>query len=183
MNRHIVWQGESVPGKEILSLQAHPHRIIVLSHVSGGDADAKTKWNAEYTVILDDRWRVREVKITETITGTHLSIQSDGHGHWHNADGKVIDTIADCVDIDFRATPFSNTLPIKRLGLKVGESAAIEVAYIDAPSLHISRESQIYTRVSETTWKFEQPAAKFTAAITVDEDGFVVEYPGLFHRV
>jgi hypothetical protein len=32
-------------------------------------------------------------------------------------------------------------------------------------------------------FRFESPAFDFTADLTVDEDGLVIDYPGLFRRV
>jgi hypothetical protein len=93
----------------------------------------------------------------------------------------------DCVDIDISATPFTNTLPIRRLGLKPGESAEIRVAYISIPSLQLSPALQRYTCLANYPdhhiYRFESPADDFTADIRVDLDGLVVEYPGLFRRV
>lgn len=79
-------------------------------------------------------------------------------------------------------TPFTNTLAIRRLGLKVGESAEIKVAYILVPELSLRAASQRYTRVADRLWRFEALDIDFTADITVDEGGFVMDYPGLFRR-
>ncbi len=40
-----------------------------------------------------------------------------------------------CENVDVSETPFTNTLPIRRLGLTSGESAEIRVAYFDATEL------------------------------------------------
>ena len=79
-------------------------------------------------------------------------------------------------------TPFTNTLPIRRLGLKAGQAAEIKVAYVTVPTLALHAAPQRYTRLADTRWRFEGLETNFTADLTVDEDGFVVEYPGLFQR-
>ena len=183
VSRTIIWTGQSVPGREELSIAENDKDITATSHVTGGDAELRTRWDATYTIVCDNAWRVRRVVIKESRSGRHLTLYGDGHGNWKNEAGELLENISGCIDIDFRATPFSNTFPIRRLQLRPGETASIEVAYINAPDLKINRERQIYTRMSEREWKFEQPSANFEALITVDNDGFVVDYPGLFGRV
>ncbi len=79
-------------------------------------------------------------------------------------------------------TPFTNTLAIRRLGLEVGESAEIKVAYILVPELSLRAAPQRYTRLADRLWRFDGLDIDFTADLTVDESGFVIEYPGLFRR-
>lgn len=178
----ITWKSESVPDEENLLLEEDDKKIVATSHVTGGDEYLHTKWDAAYRIVCDKNWHVREVSIQENTSDRRLGIYTDGQGHWKDVDGKEIKSIQGCIDVDFRATPFSNTLPIRRLQLAVGEIATIEVAYINAPDLALSKERQIYTRISQYEWKFEQPSADFEAIITVDDNGLVVKYPGLFTR-
>lgn len=182
MDKRIYWTSLNGEGKEELTAQFTANAFIFTSTVTGGDSDLGTKWDASYTITCDTSWRTREVEITEHLSGKKLSLQSDREGNWLK-DGQPVAFLQGCIDVDFRATPFSNTLPIRRLQLEVGESAHIEVVYINAPDLALSREKQVYTKLTEHIWRFEQPSADFTAEVTVDDEGFVLEYPGLFHRV
>ena len=52
-----------------------------------------------------------------------------------------------CIDVDIRATPFTNTLPIRRLALQPGESRDLRMAFIDVPGLDV-RPSTSAIRVS-----------------------------------
>jgi hypothetical protein len=87
-----------------------------------------------------------------------------------------------CIDPDISMTPFTNTLAIRRLGLKAGEAADIKVAYVLVPELSLRAAAQRYTRLAERLWRFDGLDIDFTADLMVDEGGFVVEYPGLFRR-
>jgi hypothetical protein len=96
-----------------------------------------------------------------------------------------------CVDVDISATPFTNTLPIRRLGLEPGESAELRVAYVDVPELAVGPARQRYEYLEERAggglYRFEAPPIEalpsgFTAQIPVDVDGLVIDYPGLFRR-
>jgi hypothetical protein len=92
-----------------------------------------------------------------------------------------------CVDVDISATPFTNTLPIRRLGLAPGESADVSVAYVDIDEMRAWTEEQRYTRLEQNSgdrlYKYESLDGGFTADLPVDADGLVLDYPGLFRRV
>ncbi len=184
MTDHRVWRAVDGKGKEELELTREPSGagILARSRVTGGDSALHTTWDASYALTCDAHWAVRHLVVDEHRTGAHLELRSDGDGHWTDPDGTELPELTGCTDVDFRATPFTNTLPIRRLGLETGESAIIEVVYVDVPDLTTNRERQIYTRLSGNVWHFEQPSAEFAATITVDDDGLVVDYPGLFLR-
>ena len=92
-----------------------------------------------------------------------------------------------CIDADLTATPFTNTLPIRRLEWQCGVPIDLKVAYITLPSLHLSVERQRYTCLVDTSaerrFRFESIGSDFTAEIQVDSDGLVIDYPGLYRRV
>jgi uncharacterized protein len=89
---------------------------------------------------------------------------------------------AGCIDIDIPLTPFTNTLPVSRLNLKNGEEQRIKVIYLDILEATIRPVQQKYTRLSPTVYHYENIPNDFEADITVDDRGFVVDYPSLFRR-
>lgn len=137
---------------------------------------------ASYLVEADASWRTRRVRI-EVRGGSTLEILSDGAGHWRRIDGTALPELDGCLDPDISMTPFTNTVAIRRLGAKVGEAVEIKVAYILVPELSLRAAPQRYTHLSPELWRFDGLDIDFTANITVDEDGFVVDYPGLFRRM
>jgi hypothetical protein len=82
-------------------------------------------------------------------------------------------------------TPFTNTLPIRRAPLAIGESRRFRMAYIPADTMEPFADEQTYTRLSERVYRFENGEGEtyFTSDISVDEDGLVVDYPQLFERI
>jgi hypothetical protein len=87
--------------------------------------------------------------------------------------------LADALDVDLYDSPLTNTLPIRRLGLAENEDRDIDVAYVDVPSLTVTRAAQRYTRTS-TGYRYE--AGSFTADLTVDAAGLVTDYADLWRR-
>ena len=138
-----------------------------------------------YEVVAGRDWvfRILQLESTEGM----LAMESDGEGGWM-VDGMPRLDLSECVDIDLQFTPFTNSLPIGRLAPGIGESAEITVAYVAYPSLEITPELQRYTRLSDTSYRFEsgdftRDITDFTRDITVDENGLVADYPGLFERL
>lgn len=136
---------------------------------------------ARYLVEVDAAWKTQRVNVAVT-GGGQLEIRSDGAGRWRGADGRALPGLEGCADPDISMTPFTNTVAIRRLGLNISEVAEIKVAYILVPDLTLRAAPQRYTRLADRLWRFESLDSDFTADIAVDEQGFVVDYPGLFQR-
>lgn len=139
-----------------------------------------------YVVHADARSRTREVLVWLT-SGPHLHLQSDGAGHWRDLlAGRELPELAGALDVDLGMTPATNTLPILRLGLAVGQSAQIQAAYVPLPLEHPQFQpramAQRYTRLENDLYLYESVDADFSARLRVDEDGLVLDYPGLYRR-
>lgn len=85
-------------------------------------------------------------------------------------------------EVDISVSPLSNTLPIRRLGLAIGESADIVTAYVRVPQLDVTTDPQRCTRTGEREYLYESRDSDFRRYVTVDEEGLVLDYPGLFTR-
>jgi hypothetical protein len=189
MARNMLWAPWDAPGLEHLRLEVGAATIGVdgvIIAIFEGEA-----FRASYQIVCDTAWRVREVRVVASYP-TVLHLHTDSDGHWSNASGEPLPALDGCIDIDFAATPFTNTLPIRRLDLKPGESAEIAVVYIDAPSLEVTPFRQRYTCLESDAdggrYRFEAlPYAAlpdgFSAELSVDADGLVLDYPPLFRRV
>ncbi len=89
--------------------------------------------------------------------------------------------------MDISVTPFTNTLPIRRLSLKPVESAELSVTYIEGAELQAWAEPQRYTCLEKSDegglYRYLSLDGGFTADLPVDADGLVLNYQGLFKRV
>jgi hypothetical protein len=135
-------------------------------------------------IVCDPVWRVREVRATVIGDNRGLHLTSDGEGNWRDANGRPLDVAAGAVDIDLPVTPFTNTLPIRRLNLKKGASADIRTVYITPPNFEIISDPQRYTCIEPLRrYRYESLDSDFVREIDVDADGLVVTYPDLFKRI
>jgi uncharacterized protein len=113
-----------------------------------------------------------------------LHLLTDGRGHWRHRDGRPVEELDDCIDIDIWPTPFTNSFPLWRVPLAIGERREFLMAWISAPDMTLTAQPQAYTRLAERLYRFENlDGSGFRADLPVDEHGLVVDYPGLFKRL
>ena len=137
----------------------------------------KLRWDADWCL------RDAELTVADDAGTRHLTLHSDGKGHWRGGDNEVLPKLDGCFDIDIWPTPFTNTFPIRRAGLAVGERRIFTMAYVLAPALTVQPASQAYTRLEAQLYLYEGIDSDFRAELPVDEDGVVLDYQGLFRRL
>jgi hypothetical protein len=183
MRRHpasqLVWTDESRTGLDRLVLTRSAGRIVATGHVNGPEA---TPFEVDYRVECDESWQTRLVRISDAAGGRIIELRATGDGTWTDGGNAALPHLNGAIDVDISATPFTNTLPIRRLELAIGDSADIRTAYIAVPEFTVSADPQRYTRTAERTYRYDSLDSDFTRDVTVDQDGFVLDYPGLFHR-
>lgn len=139
-----------------------------------------------YRLGWDESWRLHDAELmlaTARFTRS-LSLQTDGQGHWRHRDGQAIDNLDGCLDVDIWPTPFTNSFPILREPMRVGEQRQFRMAWIFGPDLTVHAQAQAYTRLADRLYLFENlDGSGFRAELPVDEDGIVLDYPDLFRRV
>ena len=184
MQRVYRWQSDEGIGLEHLSLQQRDDVIVAESVIIGVDPESGDGglFGCTYRICCDARWRVRAVEV-HTAGGDSCVLTTDGGGSWRDGDGLAIPELAGCLDVDISATPFTNTLPIRRLGDQLRQRTGLSVVYIPVPTLALAPAEQAYTRLAERRYLVEGPIGSFQAEIEVDPDGLVVTYPALFRRL
>lgn len=113
-----------------------------------------------------------------------LSLRVNDAGHWTSRDGEPLQHLDGCVDIDIWPTPLTNSFPIWRSKLQIGERREFYMAWVSAPALTVEAKHQAYTRLEEQLYRFESlDGTGFEATLPVDDEGFVLHYPELFRRI
>ncbi|HEY8895285.1 MAG TPA: putative glycolipid-binding domain-containing protein [Niastella sp.] len=140
-------------------------------------------YKVTYRIITNQNWQTVFLEVNSRHSNENRTMQfvGDGNGNWTNA-GMKNDYLTGCIDLDISLTPFTNTLPIRRLGLKDNQAAEIKVIYCDILNNQIKPVLQRYTRISSTEYLYQNVVDDFEATIKVDESGLVVDYPALFTR-
>jgi len=146
-------------------------------------------WAVRFRLIVDASSIARALDVDAD--GPHgwrrLSMRRDPKGRWW-ADGKRRLDLDECLDADVAATPLTNTPTIRRLDLAVGESADIQVAWVDIPSLSVTAEPQGYDRLAADEvgglrrYRFRATGID-GLILTTDPDGIVGDYERFAERV
>jgi uncharacterized protein len=184
MSKAVVarWQNWDANGVEHLVVREGPREIVAESVVVGSAEDSS--FALRYRIRCDKSWRVRSAEVAVVGSDRKIEIAGDGKGNWSDASGKKLPKLAGAIDIDLSATPFTNTLPIRRLKLRAGQSAEIVTVYVLAPALTMTTDPQRYTCLEPLKrYRYESLDSDFTREIEVDRRGMVVTYPGLFRRL
>jgi hypothetical protein len=167
-----LWQGLIAPSMErfVASRTENGARLSGLILQAHQDVP----YVARYSIEVDEAWRTRVVEVDVESEGEHrIALATDGAGHW-SRDGDRLAALDGCLDVDLEWSPSTNTLPIRRLGLALGESKAVTVAWVRFPSLELQRLDQSYERVEQRRYRYR--SGRFTADLAVDEDGIVLQY-------
>ena len=180
-----MWVPWEVPGLEHLRLVTSDGAVVANGLVIG--LVGGRPFRIVYEVRCDEQWRVRELRVAAPDSERPvLELAADGEGRWQRRGREPVPELDGCIDVDISATPFTNTLPIRRLGLRPGESEELAVAYVRAPESLLGPERQRYgcleARAEGGLYHFEAVPSGFTADLEVDTDGLVIDYPGLFRR-
>jgi hypothetical protein len=153
--------------------------------ILGFDAEHRA-FRLTYRLQWTASWQLRDAQLHLTTAqgARSLHLQTDGEGHWRHSDGHTLDALDGCSDIDIWPTPFTNTFPIRRTPLQVGERREFLMAWISGLDLTVHAQTQAYTRIAERLYLFENlDGSDFKAELPVDEDGIIIDYPDFFLRV
>lgn len=185
--RHVRWRATPDPadgtgeGLEHLTIRAAGREIHVNSVVIGQRGGSP--YGLQYYVFLDPQWRTLSFSFFTT-AGAFAVYRSRAPGTWTDADGNRLRAFDGCVDIDLAGTPFTNTLPIRRLSLGAGESAELTMLYLPFDDFAPRPDRQRYTCLEPgARYLYEAVDRDWRVELSVDADGLVVDYPGLFTRL
>ncbi|PTL77011.1 putative glycolipid-binding domain-containing protein [Vitiosangium sp. GDMCC 1.1324] len=180
--QHVAWVPWSSPGHEHLILREVPRGLTAHSSVEGV-TDEGRPFSLRYFLRTDNACRVREVELALLGSDSRLALRSDGAGLWSDDKGRSLPELDGCIDVDISASPFTNTLPIRRLGLAPDASDDIVVVYLSVPELAVRRCRQRYICLGPERYLFESLESGFRAELSVDSQGLVLDYSGLFRRL
>jgi hypothetical protein len=152
-------------------------------------ADHRRRYAMCLSISADPSWRTESVFINLIGARRRTSLTIERATDGWAVDGRRRRALEGCSEIDVAASPVTNTLPIRSLGLEVGGERAIRVAWIDVPSLRVVPVEQTYRRLGPVVgrpgveaWEYSDHAHG-SHRLTVDEDGVVIDYAGLAERI
>jgi hypothetical protein len=176
------WQTWSGDGIQHLVLTESSEGVVAEAVVI--DAAEGSHFAARFRIACDTTWRVRRMEAGVVGDDRRVELLGDGGGRWRDGAGEPLPRLEGAIDVDLPLTPFTNTLPIRRLDLRAGQSADIRAVYVSLPEFTVTTDPQRYTCLEPgRRYRYESLDSDFVREIETDAQGLVVTYPGLFRRV
>jgi hypothetical protein len=141
-----------------------------------------TRERVEYVLRISATWQVRQFILFRDLEEPDLWLATDGGGRWGEMNGAHRTELDGCYDVHLACTPFTVTLPIRRLPLLDGDTAEIPVVTVDTDTLEVKPVLHRYTRLGTHRWRLDvdgEGAVEFE----VDQYGLVLDYPDGFRRL
>jgi len=174
---------EAHEGFEVVSIASDVHGTR-LTGTSVGVEDG-VAWSFRYDIEIDPTWHAGRGSI-ESAAGGRIELEADGPGRWL-VDGVHDPSLDGCLDIDLEGSALTNTAPVHRLGLAVGDHAEAPAAYVRTNTLDVERLDQTYRRLPHEgdgfVFDYASPRFGYRARLTFAGDGLVTDYPGIALRV
>lgn len=182
----LTWRAHDVPRMESVRVQLSGNRIKAYGRVVAAATESHPAFSASYDLNTDETGATKRLSMTITLAERErqLSIARDEENMWLVQDHSNQTTRAafeGAMDVDVIFSPFFNTLPIRRTGIyQRADSIAVPVVYVRLPDLSVETETIEYSNGADG-FRLKSPVAE--TAITVDENGFILDYPGLAERI
>ncbi|HKG25476.1 MAG TPA: putative glycolipid-binding domain-containing protein [Thermomicrobiales bacterium] len=195
VGRTVMWRIPNEPGSEIAEVTGTPGDGWRLrGHVHLVEEDAPVR--VSYLVLCDDHWTTRyadvefyrgpgESRFVQLLRDPDLGWQRREATSRDAAPALEFETLAgldDAIDVDLEFSPITNTLPIRRLAPRTGNSVDLTAAWVRFPALTVEPSRQTYTRLAAKRYRFAS-ATGYVAEIEVDDLGLVVDYGDVWERV
>ena len=172
-------------GFEVVFLQSRPEDHLLEGHTAAvEDGEA---WSVQYSIVVDASWLTQTAQVVgQSATGRRaVSLEADRAGAWR-INGTPAPELDGCLDVDLESSSLTNTLPIHRLALEIGQDADAPAAYVRALDLTVERLEQRYVRTEDERvgqrYAYSAPRFDYTGQLGYDVHGLVLDYPGIAGR-
>lgn len=163
------------------------NRIKANGRIIAAATDTHPAFGAYYDLLTDETGATKRLGMTVTLAERErvFSFARDEENMWLVTDhqGEHRAAYNGALDVDVEFSPFFNALPIRRLGVYERAAAVtLPVVYVNMPDMSITADTVSYSSTgSRDGIKVRTPIANTT--LSVDEEGFIVDYPGLAERI
>jgi uncharacterized protein len=175
----MLWRRLDQPGHESARLCSRQSRFDLSG--TAVFAHRQQPCRLDYVVVCDSEWRTVSGKVVGWVgsVAVEIELSVDSERRWL-LNGRECPSVAGCIDLDLNFSPSTNLLPIRRLDLRIGESAASRAAWLRFPGFTLEPLEQLYHRIDEGTYRYESAGGSFIAELQVNAAGFVTSYPNFW---
>jgi uncharacterized protein len=185
----FTWRAEDARRMESVRVQLSGKRIKANGRIVAAATATNPAFAAYYDLLTDETGATKRLGMTVTSAERErqLVVARDNQNMWlvtdHRGDSRS--AYDGALDVDVVFSPFFNALPIRRLGLtERADTITVPTIYISLPEISIISAPVSYTSSAAGEGegiKVHSPVSD--AVLTVDADGFIVDYPSLAVRI
>jgi hypothetical protein len=171
---------------ESVRVQLSGNRIKAYGRIVAAATVSHPAFSASYDLVTDESGATKRLSLTVTLAERErqLSIARDEENMWMVQDHQnqtKREGFDGALDVDVVFSPFFNALPIRRTGIyRSADSISLPVVYVRLPDLSVELETITYSN-GDAGFTLNSPVAD--TSITVDDEGFILDYPGLAVRI
>jgi hypothetical protein len=199
--RSVAWDKEDPGGVEFAEVTLTADALSATGVAIGSEP---TAYRLDYTLETSPGFVTARLQLATRGEGWRrtLDLRHNGSGDWTASTttegdspesleppGGRLERLAGALDCDLALSPLTNTMPVLRHRL-LGAEGTVDflMAWVSLPDLEVHPSRQRYTAVRDLSdgnrlIRFESLDSTFTADLTFDRDGLVVEYPGIGRRL
>jgi len=174
---------------ESVRVQLSGKRIKANGRIVAAEADTNPAFAAYYDLLTDETGATKRLGMTVTVAERErqLVVARDEENMWMVTDhqGESRAAYQGALDVDVVFSPFFNALPIRRVGLNErADSVTVPTIYVRLPEMSVTSAVVSYNSPAAGARegiKVHSPVSDVT--LTVDADGFIVNYPDLAERI
>ena len=176
----IVWSGIRTPSLDYCNVRKvtggwHFTGMLIMKPKT-------TPIGAYYEILVDNEFKTRKLIVEKTERGEKSRKEIEQRrGAWL-VDGRERSDLSECTDVDIEASPVTNTLPIRRTRLKVGEKVNLSVVWLRFPTLEVKPLKQSYKRLTLRKYLYRS-ASGFSAELKVNDFGLVTRYGNIWKEI
>lgn len=198
----LTWQGVGVPSLESVRLMTGGNRLRASGRlVSGGNGTRATgpeseagdtghAYSASFELSTDEAGRASRLLLRSTTAEDErqISVSRTQDGLWlvDHGQGAERAEFDGAVDVDVAGSVLFNGLPVRRLDLhRDAGDQELSVVRVSLPdlSVHLVRQRYRTVSVGESYSLVQFSSGEYSADLTVDGEGMVLDFPGLARRV
>jgi hypothetical protein len=182
----LLWSIEETAGFDACwaILDAAGRTLVAAGHADGQRPEP---YSLSYAFESGPEWITRRMHVQARTAGGSRELDLRRTPAGWTVDGRERPDLAEALDCDLGLCPLTNTMPILRHRL-LEPAAPVELlmAFIRVPSLEVVANRQHYTHLRRLPGggalvRYESGA--FRSDLTIDANGFVVDYPQLGRRL
>jgi hypothetical protein len=189
----VLWRHLDGPGLQLARISAIPDGHAI-------DGRALTVFGGEpaevhFAIMCARDWTTR-FAMAGVVQGTSsrtIQLRRDENGRWWETRGAHarndpggqthLPALDGVDDVDLAISPVTNTLPIRRLNLAIGDARDSDAVWVGFPELVVERLPQRYAREAANVYRYESSGGAFSARLEVDDHGAIVRYGELWERI